>query len=102
MVVEASSRVRASSGTLAGSQRAVSTTPGRLRFMITGVRYTSRAPTSKRVSITGSQSWGDMSSTVVSIWHMVSSSDPTAGTARASPTKSRMIFGVGRSIVPAP
>ena len=54
MVEDSSNSSRERSATRAGSQSAVRTTPGRLRFMMTGVSQASSAPASSRRSSKGS------------------------------------------------
>ena len=54
MVVVSSKRMRETARTPSGAQSAVTTTPGRLRFMTTGVRKTSTAPPPRSRSIKGS------------------------------------------------
>jgi hypothetical protein len=101
IVLDSSKSTRDTWSTRSGGQSAVSRVPGRLRFMMTGVRKTSTAPSRSSRSMRGSYSWGDMSSMVVSICVMVSA--PTAATGAASPTKQRSTLAVpGRSRVPAP
>ena len=54
IVVDSRNRMSASRSAASGGASAVSTVPGRVRFMRTGVRYTSSAPAARRRSTSGS------------------------------------------------
>ena len=98
-VVVSANITRRTDSTFTVSVSTVRTMPGRLRFMITGVRVTSRAPCASSRSMSNSYACGFISSRFVSSTMIRSDS----AALEVSPRKTRRTFGQSDGLkVPAP